>query len=234
MMVNEIKKDLEKVANKEKAIFLQRFFKTGKGEYAEGDILIGVTVPQSRLIAKKYYSISLEDNIKLLQSEIHEERLIALFILCHKFKKGSEVEKKKIYDLYLKNTQFVNNWDLVDSSAHKIVGEYLLNRDRKILYKLVSSKLLWDRRIAVISTYTFIKNGQFIDTFLLSEKLLSDKEDLMHKACGWMMREAWKYDITLVEEFIQKNYSKMPRTMLRYAIEKFPEKKRKEYLAGNF
>lgn len=234
MNITQLKNDLHKFADTEKAIFLQRFFKTGKGEYAEGDILIGVTVPQSRAIAKKYFNISLTDNIKLIRSKIHEERLVALFILCDKFNKGNEDEKKKIYKLYLDNTKFINNWDLVDSSAYKIVGEYLLNRDRSILYKLVKSKLLWDRRIAVISTLAFIKKGQLIDTFLLSELLLNDKEDLMHKACGWMMREAGKFDITLVEEFIIKNYNKMPRTMLRYAIEKFPEAKRKSFLQGKF
>lgn len=234
MKISDLKNDLHKLADKEKAIFLQRFFKTGKGEYAEGDILIGVTVPNSRKIAKKYFNISLDDTIKLLHSKIHEERLVALFILCEKFKKGNEAEKKNIYKLYLTNTKFINNWDLVDSSAYKIVGEYLLNRDRSILYKLVKSKLLWDRRIAVIATLAFIKNGQLIDTFLLSELLLNDKEDLMHKACGWMMREAGKFDITLVEEFIIKNYFQMPRTMLRYAIEKFPEEKRKSFLLGKF
>lgn len=234
MNITQLKSDLQNYADADKAVFLQKFFKTGKGEYAEGDILIGVTVPQSRVIAKKYYNISLGDNIKLLHSKIHEERLVALFILCDKFKRGNEDEKKTIYKLYLDNTKYINNWDLVDSSAYKIVGEYLLNRQRSILYKLVKSELLWDRRIAIVSTFAFIKNGQLIDTFILSELLLNDKEDLMHKACGWMMREAGKYDITLVEEFIIKNYNKMPRTMLRYAIEKFPEKRRKSFLQGKF
>lgn len=225
---------LQKVARKDKAEFLPRFFKTGKGEYGEGDVFLGVTVPDTRKIAKEFLHIDLEEMVSLLKSKIHEERLAALLILVEKYEKAKKKkdsnEQKEIVDFYLKNKNGINNWDLVDLSAPKILGNFLLENDRKILYEYVHSLRLWDRRIAVVSTYAFIQNMQFQDTFKLCEQLLNDKHDLMHKACGWMLREIGKRDEKALEQFLKKNAQRMPRTMLRYAIERFPEEKRKAYL----
>lgn len=210
-----------------------RFFKTGKGEYGEGDVFIGVTVPDCRMVVSTFLDSSLSIIEKSLKSPIHEERLTALLILGEKYKKTkSEKEKKEMVLFYLKNKKFVNNWDLVDLSADKILGNHLLNENagRKIIYDLVESPHLWDRRIGIISTFAFIRKMQFADTLALCENLLNDKHDLMHKACGWMLREIGKRDEKALERFLQKNANKMPRTMLRYAIERFPEEKRKEYL----
>ena len=210
-----------------------RFFKTGKGEYGEGDVFIGVTVPDCRMVVSTFLDSSLSIIEKSLKSPIHEERLTALLILGEKYKKTkSEKEKKEMVLFYLKNKKFVNNWDLVDLSADKILGNHLLNENagRKIIYDLVESPHLWDRRIGIISTFAFIRKMQFADTLALCEKLLNDKHDLMHKACGWMLREIGKRDTAALEKFLKKNANKMPRTMLRYAIERFPEEKRKEYL----
>jgi len=174
--------------------------------------------------------LELRDIIKLLRTDVHEQRLIALLILVDQFERGDEMKKKKIFELYLKNTAYINNWDLVDLTAPKIVGAYLLGRPRVILYKLARSKMLWERRIAVLVTATFIRAGQFDDIFLLAEKLLTDKHDLMHKATGWMLREVGKKDVKVLEAFLEKFSKRMPRTMLRYSIEKFPEEKRKRIL----
>jgi len=174
--------------------------------------------------------LELRDIIKLLRTDVHEQRLIALLILVDQFERGDEMKKKKIFELYLKNTAYINNWDLVDLTAPKIVGAYLLNRPRMILYKLVQSKMLWERRIAVLATSAFIRVGQFDDILLLAEKLLADKHDLMHKAVGWMLREVGKRDEKTLEAFLEKFSKRMPRTMLRYSIEKFPEEKRKRIL----
>ena len=184
-----------------------------------------------RTIARKYHNIALPDIQKLLDSKTHEERLIALLILIFQFQKANSKARKIIFDFYLKNTKNINNWDLVDLTAPSIVGEYLLDGNRKILYKLARSKDLWEKRIAIISTFTFIKNNQFEDTLLIAEILLNDEHDLIQKAVGWMLREVGKRDLSVEEEFLQKYYQKMPRTMLRYAIEKFSEKKRKYFLA---
>jgi 3-methyladenine DNA glycosylase AlkD len=231
MNLLNLKKEIKQHSNSKKAKLLQGFFKTGKGEYGEGDIFLGIVVPESRKLAIKYSSLPLKDVEQLLNSKIHEERLIALLLLVHNYQKHIE-QREEIYKFYLKNTTYINNWDLVDLSCHKIVGKYLLDKDRAILYTLVHSDNLWERRIAVISTFEFIRNNQFDDSIKLSEILLQDKHDLMHKAAGWMLREVGKKDISVLETFLKQHYKKMPRTMLRYAIERLPEKRRKAYLAG--
>ncbi|MBS3075689.1 DNA alkylation repair protein [Candidatus Pacearchaeota archaeon] len=226
---------IKEKANPSKAKDLQRFFKTGKGHYGEGDVFLGIIVPEQRKIAVEFKDISLEEIENLLNSEIHEKRLIALLILIEQLKKaGKEKDEKlkeEIFKLYLKKAHEnkVNNWDLVDLSAPRIVGNYLLDKKRDILYELTKGNL-WEKRISVISTFAFIKNSEFNDSLKIAEILLNDKHDLMHKAVGWMLREIGKKDIRVLEEFLKKHYKNMPRTMLRYAIEKFDEKKRKMYL----
>ncbi len=232
MGLTELKKELLEVADKEQAVNLQRFFKTGKGEYGEGDIFYGIKVPVQRTIAKKHRDISLPELQELLNSPVHEERLVSLFILVDQYTKGDSKTKENIYAFYLKNTKKINNWDLVDLSAPKIVGAHLLNNDKEILFKLAKSSNLWEKRISILSTMFFIKNLQFETTFNLAEILLNDKHDLIHKAVGWMLREVGNKNINEEEKFLKKHYKKMPRTMLRYAIEKFPEVKRKAYLKG--
>ena len=227
----EIKKDLKKLANPKQAKLLQRFFKTGKGEYGEGDIFLGIKVPEQRKIAKKYPDLSLKEIQELLLSKIHENRLTSLFVLIEQYKKSDEKGKKEIFGFYLKNTKNINNWDLVDLSAPKIVGDYLLDKNRSILYKLAKSKSLWERRISILSTAAFIWNNEYKDTLKISGILLNDKHDLIHKGVGWMLREVGKrVSQEKEEEFLRKHYKKMPRTMLRYAIERFSEKKRKFYM----
>lgn len=220
--------------NPKKAKLLQGFFKTGPGQYGEGDIFWGLTVPQSRLIAKKYKDLNLVETKKLLQSKIHEIRLIALLILVEKFThptlKLRMVNQKNIVNFYLKNIKYINNWDLVDLTASKILGTWLLDKDPAILYKLVKSKNLWERRIAMIATYAFIKKNNFKHTLKLAEILLNDQHDLMHKAVGWMLREMGKQSKVDLINFLGKYTLKMPRTMLRYSIERLPEKQRKLYL----
>ncbi len=225
-------KELRSFGDKSKGEFLRRFFKTGKGEYAHGDVFLGITVPQTRAVAKKYSGIPLSDVQKIISSKFHEERLLALLILVQKFSTGNELERKIIFDFYFDNMRFVNNWDLVDLSAGKIVGEYLRGKEKAMLRDLACSGNLWERRIAIVSTFDFIKKNSFEEAFAVSELLLNDKHDLIHKAVGWMLREAGKRDQKAEERFLKKHYKKMPRTMLRYAIERFPEKKRKAYLAG--
>ena len=225
-----MKEELKSKANSEKAKILSGFFKTGKGEYGEGDVFLGVVVPELRKIAKKYCGINSKEVEELLNSKIHEERLIALFILIEHYKKADSEQREKIVRFYLANTKNINNWDLVDLSAPKIVGDYLLDKDRAVLYKLVKSENLWERRIAVLSTFTFIRNNQFDDTLRISEILLKDKHDLIHKAVGWMLREIGKRDINVLRAFLNKHCKVMPRTMLRYAIEKLDEKERKGFL----
>lgn len=231
-MLSNLIKDLQKLKNNEKAKILQKFFKTGKGEYAEGDIFLGLTVPEQRKIAKNYLDLGLKHLQELLNSKIHEYRLIALFILIEQYKKSNENNKKKIFNFYLKNTKNINNWDLVDLSAPKIVGDYLYNNPKEIKYldKLSKSNLLWDKRIAMLATFTFIQNNSFDYPLELSNLFLKEKHDLMHKAVGWMLREVGKKNVKLLEEFLDKHKTEMPRTMLRYAIEKFDENKRIYYL----
>jgi 3-methyladenine DNA glycosylase AlkD len=232
MSLVSLRKEIKSVSNPDKAKFLQRFFKTGKGEYAEGDVFLGIVVPVQRQIAKKYKPLSFPELKKLITSKYHEERLIALLILVERFKKAKEDEKEKIVKFYLNNRKGINNWDLVDLSAPKILGEYLIDKDRNILFIFAKSNDLWEKRIAVLSTFTFIKNNDFNDALKIFEILLNDKHDLIHKAVGWMLREIGKIDLKTEENFLRKHYKAMPRTMLRYAIEKFPERKRKAYLEG--
>jgi 3-methyladenine DNA glycosylase AlkD len=230
-MIRKLREELEKLASPKKAKIYKRFFKTGIGEYGEGDVFLGLTVPQSRKIAIKYRDLKFTDIKKLLQSTIHEERLIAILILVHNFNKGSETDRKNIYNYYLKHTKYINNWDLVDLSADKIVGQYLLDKSKDILFRLARSKNLWERRISIVATYQFIKDGRYQETLKISKMLLRDEHDLIHKAVGWMLREVGKNcSEDLLEEFLNKHYKQMPRTMLRYAIERFPEKLRKVYL----
>jgi len=224
----DLKKELKTKSSPKKAKILQRFFKTGPEEYGEGDVFLGIAVPEIRKLVKKYSDLKIKEIIKLLHSKIHEERLIALLIMVKKFQ--IEKNKEKIYNLYLKNTKYINNWDLVDLSANKIVGDYLLDKPKSILYKLARSKSVWERRISIIATFNFIKNNKFEETLKIARILLNDKHDLIHKAVGWMLREIGKRDLKTEERFLKKYYPKMPRTMLRYAIKKFPEKKRKQYL----
>lgn len=226
----QLKKELKQLADPKRAEISQRFFKTGPGEYGEGDIFIGIGGTVQRKVAKKYTELNLPDLQKLLNSKIHEYRQVALLVLVNKFSKADDIEKTKIYNFYLKNTRRINNWDLVDISAPHIVGMYLLDKDRKVLYKLVKSKNLWERRIAVLATFSFIRENDFKDVLKISEILLNDGHDLIHKAVGWMLREVGKRNQAVEEKFLKKHYQKMPRTMLRYAIERFNEKKRKYYL----
>ncbi|MDH5721280.1 MAG: DNA alkylation repair protein [Spirochaetia bacterium] len=232
MSLNALKEVLKESASHKQAEIHQRFFKTGKGEYAEGDLFYGIKVPVQRKIAKEFYDLSFADVLALLRSKMHEERLIALFILIHRYQKGDEVVKKEIYNIYLKNTAFINNWDLIDSSAEHIVGSYLYGKDKGILYDLARSKSLWERRIAMLSTFHYIKRNELAETFKIAEILIDDDHDLIHKAVGWMLREAGKRDLYAEKGFLKKYYHKMPRTMLRYAIEKFPEEIRQKYLKG--
>ena len=231
-MLNKLKDELTSIANDEKAKIYSRFFKTGPGEYGEDDIFIGLTVPEQRAIAKKYYDLSIKDLQKLLSSKIHEHRLTALFILMHKYEKSDEKGKEEIFNFYLKNTKHINNWDLIDLSAHKILGDYILNNQqfKKIIYKFAKSNSLWEKRIAILSTFILIKNNKFEDTLKISEVLLNDRHDLIHKAVGWMLREVGKKDQKVEEDFLKKHYKKMPRTMLRYAIERFDKKKKEFYM----
>lgn len=231
-MNENIQKELKRLGNKEYAARLRKYFKTGKGEYGEGDRFLGIRVPVLRKLVKKYRKISIGEVSELLKSQFHEERLFSLLVLVDIFKTANNEDKKIIYTLYLSNTKFINNWDLVDASAGYIVGAYLLTRDKKPIYMLARSKILWERRISIMSTLHFIEYNKFVDSLNIAEILLDDEEDLIHKAVGWMLREIGKRDFELVERFLGKYYKSMPRTMLRYAIEKFPEEKRKSYLKG--
>ncbi|MCK5059654.1 MAG: DNA alkylation repair protein [Candidatus Pacebacteria bacterium] len=230
MSLKKIQKELRRLKNPEKAKILRGFFKTGKGQYGEGDIFLGVIVPLQRQVAKKFKGLPLADIKVLLKSSIHEHRLTALFILISQYEKGDGKTKSKIARFYLANRKRVNNWDLVDLSAPKILGAHLFNKDRKILHSLASSKKLWDRRIAILSTFYFIRQKDFKDALKISEILLKDKEDLIRKAVGWMLREVGKQSEKTLKEFLKKHASLIPRVTLRYAIEKFPEPKRKEYV----
>lgn len=227
-----IQNELIKLGNKEIAEHSQGFFKTGDGQYGEGDRFLGIRVPVLRKLARKHQGISIEEASWLLKSQFHEERLLSLFMLINIFKKTNEENKEFIYTLYLNNTKSINNWDLVDCSAEHIVGTYLRKRNKQPLYNLANSKSLWERRVSIISTFHFIKNREFIESLKVAEILLHDKEDLIHKAVGWMLREIGKRDIRVEEDFLIKYYKTMPRTMLRYAIEKFPEERRRKYLKG--
>ncbi len=228
MKSSDVRKDLKANIKPGKAEILARFFKTGKGDYGEGDIFIGVMVPEIRKVAQKYKNIELNELSKIISSKIHEERLCAALICTYR------KLDREVVDFYLRNTEFLNNWDIVDLTAPKILGLWMASRtnERKILYKFAKSKSLWERRIAILSTFTFIRENDFKDTLAISEILLNDNHDLIHKAVGWMLRELGKRDQEIEETFLKKHYKKMPRTMLRYAIERFEETKRKFYLHG--
>ena len=232
MIVKNIQRKLQQLGSKEKVKVSQRFFKTGPGEYGEGDVFIGVRVPDLRKLAKEYQSITIKEVKQLLKYAIHEERQLALLMLVNKYSKGNETVKKGIYELYLQYTQFINNWDLVDVSAHHIIGAFLLDKSKEPLFRLAKSRNLWERRIAIVSTFHFIKHNKYTATLKIAKILLADKEDLIHKAVGWMLREVGKRHMPNLEMFLKKHYKKMPRTMLRNAIEKFPESKRQRYLKG--
>ena len=212
---------------------LQRFFKTGPGEYGEGDIFVGLRVPEIRRLAREYQALPLPLTIELLRSPIHEARLLALLIMVQAFRSGKPAQQEQICQAYLENTRFINNWDLVDLSAGYIVGPQIKHLGRDRLRALASSPWLWDRRIAVMATSHFIKEGEFTETLGIAELLLRDSEDLIHKAVGWMLREIGKRDQKVEEVFLKIHYRIMPRTMLRYAIERFPENLRQRYLKGN-
>ncbi|MBU4217236.1 DNA alkylation repair protein [Candidatus Parcubacteria bacterium] len=228
--IENLKKDLHALASSHQAALLQRFFKTSPGEYGEGDIFLGIKVPVQRIIVKKYRDLPLVDVLDFLQSQIHEQRMVALLILVEKFKRGKDNEKEQIFKAYLGNTKWINNWDLVDVTCHHIVGQYLADKDRGVLYDLAKSTDLWQKRIAVVSTFAFIRNNDFYDILKIAEILVNDKHDLIQKAVGWMLREVGKRDQMVEEVFLKKYYQTMPRTMLRYAIEKFSESERRFYL----
>ncbi len=230
-MLSKLRRETKRLENKKKAQVYQRFFKTGEGEYGFGDIFLGLTVPQCRVLAIKYKDLYFADIGELLRSEIHEERLIALLILVHQFEK-EEMLQRRIYEFYLKHTKFINNWDLVDLSSDKIVGGYLIDKPKTVLYKLAKSSNLWERRIAMISSYNFIKNNDFEDALGIAEVLITDENDLIQKAVGWMLREVGNRNFSAEQNFLKKHYKIMGRIALRYAIEKFPESTRQKYLAG--
>lgn len=232
MTAQDIQKRLKKLGNKERAAISQRFFKTGPGEYGEGDVFIGIRVPVLRALVKEYADLSVAQILILLRSHIHEERLLALLLLVDSFSQGDEAARTSIFELYLKHTEFINNWDLVDSSAAQIVGAYLMDKSKAVLYRLAESANLWERRIAIMSTFHFVKHHEFSETLKIAKILLFDRQDLIHKATGWMLREIGKRHLKTEERFLKVHYKKMPRTMLRYAIEKFPEQKRQRYLKG--
>ena len=229
--MSNLKTSLLQLANTERAIGAARFFKTGKGQYGEGDIFIGVSNPQIQAVVKEFYkNMEMLEIQELINDKIHELRFAGLLVLVNQYSKATKNQQQIIVDFYLKNLSKINNWDLVDCSAYKILGKFLLNKDRQILYNLAKTGHLWSERVAVVSTFEFIRNGQFTDIFRLSERFLSHPHDLMHKACGWMLREVGKRDELALEEFLDEHLPKMPRTMLRYAIERMEEKKRLGYL----
>jgi 3-methyladenine DNA glycosylase AlkD len=227
-----IRKLLRAQADPASVPVLQGFFKTGPGQYGEGDVFIGVRLPAMRAICRECRGTEPEEVLPLLRSRIHEERLLALLMLVDGFARAAEAGRRRIYDMYLANTAFVNNWDLVDASAGQIVGGWLQKRRRAPLCTLAKSSSLWERRIAIIATFHFIRQGEFEDTFAIADLLLNDREDLIHKAVGWMLREVGNRDGAAERRFLADRHQRMPRTMLRYAIEKFSEVERKKYLKG--
>jgi len=232
MTLNAIQSKLAALADDQRAGIQMRFFKTGPGEYGEGDRFIGVRVPELRRLSRLYRELDLRAVESLLHSNIHEERHLALFIMVLQFQKGDSRRRRRIYDLYLASLKFINNWDLVDCSAEHIVGGWLETRKKNRLDALARSADLWHRRVAMLATFHYIKKGHFDDALRLAEQLLADSHDLIHKAVGWMLREIGKRDLVIEEAFLKKHYQAMPRTMLRYAIEKIPEAKRQAYLKG--
>ena len=232
MTAQDIQRRIQALANAKDAAILAWFFKTGPGQYGEGDVFAGVRVPALRKVAREFKGLALEETEALLHSAVHEHRLTALLIWVMQAAKADAQTKKRIYDLYLANARWVNNWDLVDLSAPALVGGYLETRSRKPLYRLAKSKSLWERRISILATFPFIRQNEFADTLRIAELLLDDEEDLIHKAVGWMLREVGKRELETLEGFLREHCREMPRTMLRYAIEKLPETKRRAYLRG--
>jgi 3-methyladenine DNA glycosylase AlkD len=230
--LRELRKRLKQLASARDAQFLQRFFKTGPGQYGEGDQFIGVRVPVLRGLVREFHGLALADTRKLLQSPVHEERLLALLILVDAYERGNKSERASIFRLYLDNTAHINNWDLVDSSAPGIVGRHLETHPRKILFELAGSSDLWERRIAVLATFHFIRRNEFAEMLQLAEMLLLDRHDLIHKAVGWMLREVGKRNVRILRGFLEQNATRMPRTMLRYANEKLPVAERRRWLAA--
>ena len=229
-MLNQLKKELKDYSSPEKAEIYVRFFKTGKGEYGEGDVFLGLTVPEQRKLAQKYVDLKFNDIKELLHSKYHEHRLTGLLILVYKYEKASDKEKQKIIDFYLKHKHRGNNWDLIDCVAYKLLGKHIIDKDKSILYELAKSESIWDKRIAIITTFEFIRNKRFDDTIKISEILLNDKHDLIQKAVGWMLREMGKRDGRELIKFLDKHYRKMPRTMLRYAVERLSKEKKDFYM----
>ncbi|MFB5651911.1 DNA alkylation repair protein [Leptospira wolffii] len=227
---SEVIREIRSHADPKKVEILAGFFKSGKGEYGEGDIFLGIQVPPIRKISKEFRGLPLTELQKIVSSKYHEERLCGFFILCETFSKSEEADRKKLHSFYLKNIKYVNNWDIVDLSSREMIGDYLRDKKRDLLYKLAKSKNLWERRISVIATYSFIRQGDFGDTLSISELLITDKEDLIHKATGWMLREVGNRDLKVETDFLDKHAERMPRTMLRYSIEKFPEALKKKYM----
>ncbi len=227
------REEIRALANKEIAQHSLRFFKTDKGEYGHGDLFLGVRAPKIRLIAKKHIDISITDMKTLIQSKYHEERFLGLIILVNKYAKTKDKKNQnQLYKIYVYSFKYINNWNLVDVTCPHVTGKHLIDKDRTILYKWAKSEDLWAKRIAMVSTFSFIRKNDLEDTFKIAEILLHDEHDLIHKAVGWMLREAGKRDLKREETFLKKYYKTMPRTMLRYAIEKFPETKRQKYLKG--
>ncbi len=225
--------ELRAIASTELVSLQQRFFKTGPGQYGEADVFLGIKVPLVRALAKRHWDTDLDTIKTLLHSKYHEERLFALLLLMQLYERGTDKKCIAAFDLYLGNTMHINNWDLVDVSAPHIVGRHLAARSRKVLHRLAKSSSLWERRIAIISTFYFIRNDDFNDTLTIAKTLLHDEHDLLHKAVGWMLREVGKRNLAAEETFLLQHYHDMPRTMLRYAIERFPEKRRQQYLKGS-
>ncbi len=232
MTVKEIRMRLRQLGDQKKAEVLRWFFKTGPGDYGEGDVFLGIGTPELRKLLKEYGMLTVGEALSLLRSPIHEERAFALLILVRAFSGGNDAVREQIYEAYLGNTRYINNWDLVDISAPHIVGAFLADRSKEPLYRLAESGSLWERRIAVLATFHFIRHDRFSDTMNVSKILLGDKHDLIHKAVGWMLREVGKRDMECEESFLKEHCRQMPRTMLRYAIERFPPSKRRMYLDG--
>lgn len=233
MKLSTVRAAMRKASNPDDAIHLLRFFKTGPGEYGEGDRFRGIRTPALRTMARDFADLSHDDTLMLLQSTWHEERLLALMLMVNAHAKGDSRTRTKVFKSYLAHTRFINNWDLVDTSAAYIVGPHTSGDDQRLLSKLARSTMLWERRIAIVSTLHHIRRNDFGPTLLVADWLLADPHDLIHKATGWMLREVGKRDVTTEEAFLLERYDRMPRTMLRYAIERFPEKRRKAYLAGS-
>ena len=227
-----VRKRLLELHNPKDAEFLQRFFRTAPGEYGAGDKFLGIRVPATRALAREFHDLTIDDSALLLQHEWHEARLLAVILLSNRYAKGSPADRKQIFDLYVSNASRVNNWDLVDASAANIVGAHLETRKRTLLDKLARSKNLWERRIAIVSTFRFIRNDEFDDTLRISRALMRDEHDLIHKAVGWMLREVGKRDASVLEKFLDEHAHELPRTALRYAIERMPPKKKQRFMAA--